>query len=718
MTTAAPASIARVIVDHDLPHLNHPFEYLIPANLRGQVRVGSLVKVRLGRQKLRGWVVETNSHSQFAGKLRELESLEIRVPLFDEKHLRTYQYLAERNAANLSQVFSLALPGVTKSIEREVLAETPPSELPTASQSKSVLRAVRTVLPGERENLWRELLAQVEQAGSSAIVVVPTARDVEIVSSEIRALFSRERDRQVGGELSAQASGLGLGAQTGSGQDTQDLLGESPGEVVALEESVVCLHPQLKPRERYRLHLQALLGRVRLVVGTRSAVWLPLRNLEIIVVWDDADDRLREQRFPRVDALDVAVARSFNEKVQVTFAAYSRSLKAQQLVESGWATDLTGSRETVRAHCPHVNIFDRSDAEFEGTTGKMLLPNRAFKVIREGLTSGAVLCQVAAAGGVKWVRCQNCGQESHCPVCGGAITAPADYNQWTCANGHTQMLACAECGGGKFRAGQTGAERISEELAAAFPDIPVLTSASTATMLRQVEATPCLVVATPGAEPYVAGGYAAVVITEATANAFSSEFGAELEASRRFFNALALARSHAPCLVVGEVPSTLARAFALWDPTIPAKADIADRRELGFFPAKWVVAVDGAASVVTEYVAKALGGDGGREERGERGQDSLFELLTDIPVLAESNKAKSGLPKSITPLVESLEKIGEFPLADQELRVLLRCAPSEALPLMNGLRKLTEARSQQGMPYPKVEANPVQMLPEMQPADS
>lgn len=701
MAAASPASIARVIVDHDLPHLNHPFEYLIPANLLGQVRVGSLVKVRLGCQQVRGWVVETNSHSQFTGKLRELESLETKVPLFDELQLRTYRYLAERNAASLSQVLSLALPRVTKSVEREILAEIPPPEPSASRWSKSVLRVVRTVLPGERGNLWQELLAQVEQAGSSAIVVVPTARDIEIVSSEIRRQLSGERGRHFG-----------------SGQDTQDSPGESPDDVVPLEKDVVCLHPQLKPRERYHLHLQALLGRIRLVVGTRSAVWLPLRNLETIVVWDDADDRLREQRFPHVDTLDVAVARSFNEKVQVTFAAYSRSLKAQQLVESSWATDLTGSREIVRARCPHVNIFDRSDAEFEGTTGQMRLPNRAFKVIREGLTSGAVLCQVAAAGRVKWVRCQNCGQESHCPTCGGEITAPADHNKWTCANGHTQMLTCTGCGGEKFRAGQTGAERISEELAAAFPNVPVLTSASTATMLQQVEVTPCLVVATPGAEPYVAGGYAAVVITEATASAFSSEFGAELEASRRFFNALALARPQAPCLVVGEVPAALARAFALWDPTIPAKADIADRYELGFFPAKWMVAIDGAAPVVTEYVAEALGSDGRQEKLGEQGQDSLFELLIESPVPAESNKNKSRLPTFATPLVDSLEKIGEFPLANQGIRVLLRCAPSEAQSLMNGLRRLIETRSQQGMPYPQVEANPVKMLPEMQPADS
>lgn len=62
--------------------------------------------------------------------------------------------------------------------------------------------------------------------------------------------------------------------------------------------SVALTGGEATPEERYRVHAAATLGHVPIVVGTRSAVWVPCAKLGLIVICDDGDDRLRERRFP------------------------------------------------------------------------------------------------------------------------------------------------------------------------------------------------------------------------------------------------------------------------------------------------------------------------------------------------------------------------------------------------------------------------------------
>ncbi|MDK7160510.1 primosomal protein N, partial [Pauljensenia sp. UMB3104] len=81
-------------------------------------------------------------------------------------------------------------------------------------------------------------------------------------------------------------------------------------------------------------------GRLPIVVGTRSAVWVPCAKLSLIVICDDGDDRLRERRFPRCDVLDVAVQRCAVEGAGLLVASFARSVKAQALIRSGWAVSL------------------------------------------------------------------------------------------------------------------------------------------------------------------------------------------------------------------------------------------------------------------------------------------------------------------------------------------------------------------------------------------
>ena len=104
----------------------------------------------------------------------------------------------------------------------------------------------------------------------------------------------------------------------------------------------------LGPAQRYRRWLSVLRGSARLVIGTRSAVFAPVADLGLVMVWDDGDDTLAEPRAPYPHAREVAMLRAHQLRCAALIGGYARTAEAQALVRSRWAHDLVAPRPVVR----------------------------------------------------------------------------------------------------------------------------------------------------------------------------------------------------------------------------------------------------------------------------------------------------------------------------------------------------------------------------------
>jgi primosomal protein N' (replication factor Y) len=153
-----------------------------------------------------------------------------------------------------------------------------------------------------------------------------------------------------------------------------------------------------------------------------------------------------------------------------------------------------------------------------------------------------------------------------------------------------------------------GARRTAEELARAFPATTVVVSGGTAT-LTSVPAAPALVVATPGAEPYAEGGYAAAVLLDGWVLLGRPSLGAAQEALRRWLNAAALvapAPSGGAVILVAEAALATVQALIRWDPVTHAERELAEREALRFPPAVRMAAVTGPSGAVRAFLAEAV----------------------------------------------------------------------------------------------------------------
>lgn len=578
----APVKVAGVIVDADLAHLDRPLDYEIPDELAEGVVPGVLVRVRLAGRRLPGWVVDVRTERPLH-RLNPIETLVSRLPIAPAGIIAAARRIADRNVATLSQTLSLALPARHAATEKAFLSE-PRGEAPKPGPPEGgawaahpagpallkhlgeggAPRAVWTALGPSRDERLVELVAATASTGRGVLLVVPTAAQAES--------FSR-------------------------------LLEDSLRTPIGLVDA------DSSAAERYRLHLEAMAGGVRVVVGTRSAAWTPLKDLGLIIVWDDGDDRLRERRAPRCDALDVAVARTLVEGCALVVGSYSRSVKAQALVASSWAVSLAEELPTRRACTPRVRVLDDIDAAAAGGAGSSRIPPQVTRTIRESLEQGPVLVHVASAGYVAVVSCERCRAIARCPACQGPLRMDAEGGvscRW-CGR-PARDWRCRSCSGTRLRNARIGSERTGEEIARAMPSSSVLVSSSTHRITRRIPDSPRIVVATAGAEPTAEGGYAGLIILDARAIAGRAELWAPEEALRRWFNVLALARPGAPALVSGGVEPAMAQALIRFDPVDYAQRLLDERAALGYFPAKTLIAVDGDAADVAA-VARGAGGE-------------------------------------------------------------------------------------------------------------
>lgn len=560
-------------MDTPIAHLDQEFDYAVPDAMEG-IRAGVRVKVPLAGRQATGWVTEVGNATGHAGRLSEIARLVSPLPVLAPEVLALCREVAAATAGTVADVIRLAVPPrharVEEAADLTALPVTAPlgpvAGWPRYIGGEALLRhlraganprAVWTALPGvagEHPAWMLELHAPIAAtlaSGRRVLVVVPTTREAE--------------------RLAAVLAPLG---------------------------TVVLQHGELKPAARYRAFLTALAGRASIVVGTRSAAFAPVPQLGLAVVWDPDDDALAELHAPYPTALTVVAHR---RGCAVVIGAHNRPVRAQQAIDDGWAVAVAAPRAAVRERAPLVQVPDEGDLRGD----RARLPALAFRVLREALEVGPVLVHVPLAGYLRSVRCAQCRSAVRCRHCGGPLTlgpTGAASCGWC---GRTQSVRCPACGSTRLSAFAVGSERTSDEVARAFPGFPVVLSNGRVGVTAQLDARPRLVIATPGAEPVAAGGYAAGLVMDAARATARPQTDAAAVALQRWLRALSLLRPRARALVLGGAEPGVAGAIVRWDPAGHAARDLAERAALHFSPA-WRVAQLSGPHRDLEDVARVL----------------------------------------------------------------------------------------------------------------
>jgi primosomal protein N' (replication factor Y) len=374
------------------------------------------------------------------------------------------------------------------------------------------------------------------------------------------------------------------------------------------------LTADLGPAARYRAFLEIRRGRVAVALGTRAAVFAPVHDLGLVVLWDDGDDSLADPHAPYWHARDVLVLRAGLVGAAAVLGATSRSVEAASLVATGWAREVVVPRAEVRRRSPRV-ITSGSEFELSRDQGAQSarLPHVAWEVAKAALTRGPVLVQVPRRGYVPSLACQSCREPARCRHCHGPLGVTTGHATPACAwcGRLAGDWACPHCAGVRLRAVSVGERRTAEELGRAFPGVPVRTSGRDAAgrgVLDTVEDRPALVVCTPGAEPRAPGGYAAALLLDGRVMLDRPDLRASEEAVRRWTAAASLVRpAGAGGVVVVLADPALApvQAIVRADPAGFAARELAERQTLHLPPAWRLAELTGQPDDLADLLAHA-----------------------------------------------------------------------------------------------------------------
>ena len=503
----SPDTVLRVALPLPLPRL---FDYLPPDDGTGVV--GGRVRVPFGSRSLVGVVAEIGPADPGLGELRQAESLLDETPLLQGELLDSLRWLARYTHAPLGEVLATALPTLLR--HGEPLPDTHAWAwrlTPEAAGQRLRGRPARLAeLLGDagldedvldaRMDDWRPAARALLKRGLAERVAVPASSTAPL--PEPGPGLNEEQDAALDSLRAPRGFAASLlDGVTGSGKTEvylhaiADCLASGKQALVLVPEigltpqtlqrfrrrlgvPVHALHSGLADGERARVWAAAWRGEARVIVGTRSAVFVPLPDAGLIVIDEEHDGSYKQQDGIRYHARDFALVRGKALDVPVLLGSATPSLETLHNAESGRYAHLRLRRRAGEAQPPAVRVLDVRKRPLEAGLSPDLL-----RAMRKALDDGGqVLVFKNRRGYAPVLLCHDCGWSAQCRRCSTPLRAvPMTVHGGGrrlqchhCGTRQTPPMACPDCASLALQPQGVGTERLEELLAERFGDVPVL----------------------------------------------------------------------------------------------------------------------------------------------------------------------------------------------------------------------------------------------------
>ncbi|WP_343061348.1 primosomal protein N' [Corynebacterium anserum] len=603
--------IARVIPLLGMPHLDRLFDYTVPPQCDSTAQPGVRVRVRFAGRLVDALIIERRRTSDHGGSLRPLERVISPIVVCPPHMWRLVTTLARRYAGNRSDILRTALPPRHASAEKAGL------------------------FGGGKawENLYGSLVSKEELAEAAYFDATSVLENYSYGTGFLSAVLEGKAVRASwislpGSEPHYDAAALAAATMWNGGDSGVLILAPNHKEVERVSHhlrrwvsgaQITQLTAQESPAVRYRRFLSIVEGQARLVVGTRSAVLAPVKNLRLIVVLGEADDNLVDPRAPYINARDVAKLRSEQENTAFVTIGVHRCAEVQQWIADGSVHSITSPRNTVMDMLPIIRALGETDLqrEREAYSRGARIPALAFTAIRTALDrQRPVLVQVPRRGYAPALACSSCRSPARCRYCNGPLELPhsaeaaAPRCRWCGAT--AGLFTCTTCGNHSVRMSVVGQDRTAEELGKAFNGVPIIASGGNH-VRESIPQKAAIIVATPGAEPLVEaddalspmGHYGAAVLLDLWILLGREDLRAQENAVRQWMRAASLVCPHSEGGVVvltADASLTPVQQVIRWDPVAAAQAELASRTQAHFPPAASVAAIDGTQESIAQLM--------------------------------------------------------------------------------------------------------------------
>lgn len=564
--------------------LRRLFDYRAPADIPVSAwQPGVRVKVPFGSREVIGIVLHTTDKTEVpVNKLREIIELLDEKPLLPPCVMQLINWTSQYYQHSLGDTFSWALPVLLRQGEPAVAQKKLFYTAATDAQLDDVRvknaprqrQALQAVLQHKR-GLAHEQLSSLELQKNSIDALLEKGllhkewRSVHQPPSNLPVLAQMplvlNAEQKVAFDSISQQLGrfnvFLLAGVTGSGktevylQLIEQVLNKKQQVLVLIPEinlgpqtfsrfqqrfnvRVALLHSEVSDRERLNAWLAARDGQAEIVIGTRSALFTPFKNLGLIIIDEEHDASYKQQEALRYHARDLALVRARQADIPVVLGSATPSLESLHNANSGRYALL---RLNTRAGTAKLPQFKRLDVRSLPLDSGISMPLQ--KAIERTLAAGQqVLVFLNRRGFSPVLLCNDCGWMGKCRDCDARLTLHQRYNELRCHHcGHVEKrpLACPSCESLQLHPVGEGTERAEERLQILFPHVPILRIDRDTTarkgaldaMLNTVnQGKPCILL---GTQMLAKGHHFPRVTLVAILNADGGLFSADFRSSER-----------------------------------------------------------------------------------------------------------------------------------------------------------------------------------------
>jgi len=439
---------ANVVVDISLQKLDKTFEYIVPGELEGELRVGMKVAVPFGHREMTGFVLELTEQAKLPiEKLKEIIRIEEKSVPIEFELIELATFMKHRYGCTMNQALKTVLPSKkrvatrAKKVKQVELPEFTGEKLKLNDEQQKVRDGILKIYPktsllygitgSGKTEVYMELIDAMLNEGKQVILLIP---EISLTLQNVRRFYARFGDK------------LGI------------------------------VNSRLSAGEKFEVFDKASRGDVQIMIGPRSALFTPFPKLGMIIADEEHETAYFSETSPRYNTVEVAIKRAEISGAQVVLGSATPRVEDYMKAEQGeyGLFNLT-SRAVPGSVLPQVEIVDMRQELLDGN--KSIFSRALTDAINDRLAKKQqVMLFLNRRGYSNYMWCLSCGKPIKCPHCDVSMPSHYGYKLMCHYCGHVipQPKACPSCGSAYLAHRGAGTEKVETVVKKLFPSANVV----------------------------------------------------------------------------------------------------------------------------------------------------------------------------------------------------------------------------------------------------
>lgn len=505
---------AEVIINSEALEIDRPFTYKVPEEFNNEIKIGQIVKVPFGKgnKTSEGFILNLKNDDNIKFKTKNIAAILVKDPVIDEDDINLIEFLREKTLCKYIDAFRLLIPvGIMKGAKAKkkkviVLKNEDLSNIKNPDGYKKIVEFFKT-------NSGKYTKSELINDHSISQYKLNKLIENEVLSIEEESVFryndrvynkdsaktlTIEQENIIREYINSDDKMFLLKGVTGSGKTevymklVERVLLEGKSAIILVPEialtpqmierfkgrfgvNVALFHSKLSDGERFDEWFRVKEGKAKVIVGARSAIFLPAKNLGLIIIDEEHENTYKSEQNPKYQTKEVAEYLSELKGCKVILGSATPSIETYYRALTGEMKLLELNSRVDNKPMPPMKVIDMRN-ELKGGN-KSLFSRELFIAIQERLKrKEQIILFLNRRGFSTFVSCRSCGYVFKCDECDISMT----YHKngllicHYCGKTKREPRECPKCHSKYVKFFGAGTQRVEEEVKKYFNNVRIL----------------------------------------------------------------------------------------------------------------------------------------------------------------------------------------------------------------------------------------------------